>query len=49
MLILIVMVQMIQSTFNYASKKMDKRLNDEKASDKGFTALAFMEKFRKGC
>ncbi len=48
-LILIVMVQMIQSTFNYASKKMDKRLNDEKASDKGFTALAFMEKFRKGC
>ena len=47
-LILIVMVQIIQSTFNYTSKKMDKRLNDEKASDKGFTALAFTEKFRKG-
>lgn len=46
--ILIIMVQVIQSTFNYASKKMDKRLNDEKSSDRGFIPLAFTEKFRKG-
>ena len=50
-LILIVMVQVIQTTFNYISKRLDKRLDAgarSKAFDQAVNAEFFLAKFKRG-
>ena len=42
--ILIIMVQIVQSLFGWLSKKIDKRLDTGKQTD--FTQIAFLEHFR---
>ena len=42
--ILIIMVQIVQSLFGWLSKKIDKRLDTSKQTD--FTQIAFLEHFR---